>query len=178
MKLAVYDTGMSGFEVEGDITLTTYDPRTDDFEIQIVRKNLHMVTSLPCVNDDDNWDWLHEYPIQSLELDGLEIQPVWSFNKYGEESDLNRFQTVTVTDDVIVIAVHAGGTHIDVFNRNLPYIDRRTGNNDYRTWQQREQDTKTLTQSDNHMSINPNEKLTKWDNHSLDANDIAKTLFE
>lgn len=178
MKLTVYDTGMSGFEVEGDITLTAYDQRTDDFEIRIARKNIQMASSLPGVANSDEWEWLKDYPIQSLELDGFDIEPVWSYNKYGEESDMNRFQTVTVTEDEIIIAVRAGGTHIEVFNNNLPYINRHTGKEDYRTWQERENDTQSLKQSDNRNPVDPQTKLEKWRNDGLDANDIAKKLFE
>lgn len=177
MKLTVYNTGMSGFEVEGDITLTKYDKRTNDFEIRLVRNNIHMVAPLPCVNND-SWEWLKEYPIQSLELDDLEIYPVWSFDIHGNETDLNTFQTVTITDDEIIISVQAGGTHIEVFNRNLPYIDKQTGKKDNRTWQERERDAKDSMQAYKQNPVNPDEKLSRWANKGLDANDIAKKLFE
>jgi len=177
MKLTVYNTGMSGFEVEGDITLTTYDPRTDDFEIRLARNNIHMVTPLPCVNND-SWSWLKEYPIQSLELDGLEIYPVWSFDIHGNETDLNTFQTVTITNDEIILSVHAGGTQIEVFNRNLPYIDKQTGEKDSRTWQERERDGNTLLRAYEQNPDNFSEKISQWVDKGLDANDIAKKLFE
>lgn len=174
MKLTIYDTGMSGFEIEGDMTLTKHDHRTDDFELRLARNTIHMVRPLPCVNND-SWEWLKDYPIQSLELDDLEIYPVWSFDIHGNETDLNKFQTVTITDDEIILSVHAGGTHIEVFNRNLPYIDKQTGKEDNSTWQEREHDVEALLQTYTH---NPEDTVSRWADEGLDANDIAKKLFE
>lgn len=178
MKLTVYNTGMSGFEVEGEITLTQHNTKTDDFEIRLERKKIHMVSSLPYVTNNDDWTWLKTYPIDSLELDSLTIQPVWSFNQYGEETDLNAFQTVTITDNEIILSVQAGGTHVDVFNRNLPYIDRQTGKEDNRTWQERERDTQNLMKAFNQNPVNPNQTIEKWGDSGMDANDVAKKLFE
>lgn len=177
MKLTVYNTGMSGFDVEGDITLTKYNPRTDDFEIRLTRNGLRMLSPSPNEHNG-NWDWLKDYPIQSLELDDLEIYPVWSFDKYGNETDVNTYQTVTITDKEIILSVHAGGTHIEVFNRHLPYIDKKTGKTDSRTWQERDRDITALLQTYSQNLDNPDKKVSQWADEGLDVNDIAKKLFE
>lgn len=178
--ITIWDTGSSGLKIKGDIQLVKHDTRTDDFEIRINRKHMHVV--FPDTLDND-WAWLHGYPIESIEFakseqDTIELYPTWSYTKYGTESSMNQFQKITLTDDEIVLSVEAGGTPIEVFDRSLPYIDKKTEKKDYRTWNEREAYDEQLDKEFKASDFDPEKQVNKWFKQGLDENDIAKQIFE
>lgn len=132
MRIELFDNGLSGCVIEGDIILSSYDERTQDFELIMKRNGLRVTqpvnnASLNNVDNVDKWGWLKSYPIESIIIGDNIITPTWKPNIFGELADENAFQQVKLLDDTIQLSVHANGTPEEVYNRYNPYVDRKTG---------------------------------------------------
>ncbi|WP_203641145.1 hypothetical protein [Levilactobacillus andaensis] len=113
-KLTLWDNGITGLTFTGEIALSAFDPRTQDFTLQIKRHGLHLPMNFKPTD-------LPEFSIARLDLNGQTIIPTWRPNRYGQPADDNAFQMVTITHDLIIIQVDAKGTPEEVFDRYNPY---------------------------------------------------------
>ena len=119
-KITLWSTGLDYISFTGDIELSMFDKRTNDFEIRMKLNTLQQEgpsfkSEKPLVNV------LQEFPIQSLEYEGYNIIPVWKPNRYGEPADNNEYQSVESDNGYLILSVHANGTAKEVFERNTPY---------------------------------------------------------
>ena len=130
MKIELFDTGLSGCTIEGDITLSKYDKRTQDFELIMERNGLCIIEPTDNIQENgvDEWAWLSTYPIESIIIQEQTIIPTWKPNRFGEQADENAFQQVKLMDDKVILSVQANGTPKEVYDRYNPYISHETGN--------------------------------------------------
>ncbi|MFC6165685.1 hypothetical protein ACFP3T_13530 [Lactiplantibacillus dongliensis] len=132
-KLTLWDNGVTGLTFTGAITLTAFDPHTQDFTLQLQRHGLQ--SQLPAKFKLTD---LPTFSIARLDLDGQTILPTWRPNRYGQPADDNAFQTVTLTHDLIIIQVDAKGTPESVFDRYTPYeVVGQSGRKQLLDYQQR-----------------------------------------
>lgn len=124
-KITLWSDGFDGATLVGNITLTKYNNKTNDFELVLQKDCLELVEPTTLVfaepNENKPWEWLKDFPIQELDIDNITIKPVWKPNRYGKHADTNEFQNVSINDDEIRIVVNAGGTEREVFDRYNPY---------------------------------------------------------
>lgn len=118
-KLILWDDGVNGIELEGDINLVTHDRRVDDFKLQFDPRNTTVVHS--SINPGNDWMWLNDFAIEALRYNNLLIVPVWKPNRYGQRADTNAFQHVVISPTSIEISVVANGDAKEVFDRYNPY---------------------------------------------------------
>lgn len=127
-ELTLWDDSLNGPVIfRGDIVLTQYDPRTNDFVITMQRAGLTIEDDQagqgqprPYITDDDEWlgEWTN---IQTLEFEDKHITPVWQPNRFGEPADHNVFYQVVPSPETVVLQAQAGGTAEEVFERGNPY---------------------------------------------------------
>lgn len=115
-ELTMWDDGFNGPVIfRGEIALTQYEPRTDDFLITMQRTGLTVeddrdgqTTARRYLPADDEWlgEWTN---VQTLEFEDKNITPAWRPNRYGEPADFNAFYHVMPSAETVVLQAAGWG---------------------------------------------------------------------
>ncbi|MFC6289559.1 hypothetical protein [Levilactobacillus angrenensis] len=120
-KCRLWDDGDTALTITGQLALTAVDPRTQDFTLQMQRHGLTSRDPLHQLSTTELIKQLTDFPLTMIEIGPYTLYPTWKPNRYGQPADTNAFQSVTVTNDLIILQINAQGTPQEVFERNNPY---------------------------------------------------------